>query len=327
MGWREQHAPHGLQQLAGRLGMTTDQLVSDPYAIAAYIGTAEGGSGTRAKAVAESFLDLVDVNGGGARGVLKSLPSYDTMTMRSPTTIGSPGEVNSVIAGYDPAKGSPLYNHVKAISEGRGDRVLPEGYTQNYSPSAAAVQPTRGWSTATAPDGTSIYSPSWAVDPVRKGQYVNFGGEILVPGGPDHASKVAWSKAQPYGPDGLNDAGANGPQPLSLMPMGGQPQSSGQTMVASAQGASAPSPQPAQTPPTFLGSLAAGDMKGAGGALQNVGNAFAGGGSPSREDDTASKMVAAMLQDNGQPGMQGNRPVDISQLLNIIRSRQQLGTA
>lgn len=219
MGWRERSAPSGLDQLARRHGMTSDELLRHPELIAAYVGTAEGGSGPRAKAVAESFLDLVDVNGGGPDGIRKTLPSYDTMTMATPTRIGMPGEPNSVIRSYNPAKGQGIVDHVNGVMGGKTERLLPAGYTQNFSPSAARVQPTRGWTYAKTPDGKTIYSPSWGVGPVSRGEYKDFGGEILVPGGPDHATKVKWSggagvtPAEVPGQPGFAATAATAPQP------------------------------------------------------------------------------------------------------------------
>lgn len=199
VGWRQRHAPAGLEQLAGRMGVSVDDLISNPRLIAAYIGTAEGGSGPRARAIAEGFLDRVDIYGGGREGVMKSIPHYDTMTMKTPTAIGAPGDPNSVIQRYDPARGQHIVEHLGAVAEGKGERIVPAGYVGNYSPSAAAVQPINPnkWGNVQTPDGRTIYSPTWAHDAVKRGEYRDFNGEILVPQDPTHAGKVRWANAGP----------------------------------------------------------------------------------------------------------------------------------
>lgn len=208
--WRGKNAPYGLQQLADRYSMAPEQLVANPKLIAAYIGIAEGGSGERAKAIAEGFMDRVDVYGGGIEGVMKTLPHYDTITMRTRTVIGGAGDPNQVIAGFSPDKAADIVAHIEQVAAGGGERLVPAGFVGNFSPSAARVQPIRQseWANVKSPDGRTIYAPRWAWDAVRKGNYRDFDGEILVPQDERHGSRVSWS-----GGGKQKEASASGPRP------------------------------------------------------------------------------------------------------------------
>lgn len=194
MSWRARAAPYGLSQLADKLGMTVDQLKERPEIVAAAVGQMEHPKG--AKYVAESFMDRLERNGGD---LLKTAADYDTLTMTSPTTIGRAGDRISTIANLNVERMRPTLDHIEAVRSGAAPRVLPEGYTQNFSPAAARVQPIRNWGDVRAPDGSTVFAPSWGRPAIAAGEYVNIGGEYFVRDASDMGRpfKASWSSGAP----------------------------------------------------------------------------------------------------------------------------------
>ena len=210
--WRTVNAPYGFQQLATKLGVSTDDLAQNPHLVAAAVAQMEDPKG--ANHVAESFMDMVDRNGGGTQGLMKTLPAYDTMTMENGRTIGSlaRGGRNMTIANINTQALQPTYQHLQDVASGKSDRVLPEGYTQNFSPAAARVQPHSpgSWQYYQDPKGNSIYAPTWASKAILGGNYTTTpGGEYMVPDNNNGDFKVSWSKPQ-GDPQGQTNVAANG---------------------------------------------------------------------------------------------------------------------
>ncbi len=255
-GWRERAAPSGLQQLAAKLGLTPQALLERPDLIAAAVGQMEHAASPRH--VAESFMDMVDRNGGGIQGVLKTLPHYDTLLMRNAREIGNlpGGEPNANIAGLDPRKLSATVQHLSDVMSGKASRVLPEGYTHNFSPSAGRVvqvNPAK-WGAYRTPDGESVYAPHWAGDALRTGQFRNVGGEYFVPDERDLGKpfKASWSTSA--GPGGTRaptpaDLGATPDTP----PI---PVSEGSSLYAGGLPLPPPSTSPPSPQPGLFGALA-----------------------------------------------------------------------
>lgn len=195
--WRSANAPYGLQQLADHLGVSVDDLIANPQVIAASVAHMEDPRG--ANHVAESFMDMVDRNGGGQQGILKTVAGYDTMTMANGRHIGSlaNGDQNATINGLNVMSIQPTLEHLRGVMSGETPRILPEGYTQNFSPAAARVQPIRpgSWNYYKAPDGKSVYAPTWAAPAIQGGQYVTTpSGEYMVPDASQKPFQVSWSK-------------------------------------------------------------------------------------------------------------------------------------
>ncbi|MBS0243560.1 MAG: hypothetical protein JSS20_15395 [Proteobacteria bacterium] len=286
MGWRESAAPYGFAQLAAKLGMTTDQLSQRPDLVAAAVAQMEDPKGARH--VAESFMDMVDRNGGGAKGLMATIPHYDTMTMATPTTIGSlaSGQRNSTIAGLNTSAMAPTVQHLADVTSGRTARVLPEGYTQNFSPAAALVQPIRpgSWNYYSDPNGKKIFAPTWAGDAIAAGKYTTTpSGEYLVPDQGQKPFDVAWSRPTPQTP-GMDPNTAE-PSPAPAAP----------TLLAQAAPAGVPSGGAPALPaaPAAAGSPAQGTMDAFASAL---GGDTTGGGQAGMEDAAMQKFLADSMK-------------------------------
>ncbi len=337
MSWRDTNAPYGLQQLANQLGMTTDQLVANPKIVAAAVGQMEDPKGS--KHVAESFMDMYDRNGGGAQGLMKTVAGYDTMTMATPTRIGSlaGGDSNAAIRNLNTSAIVPTVQHLDAVQAGTDQRVLPEGYTQNFSPAAAKVQPISpgSWATYIDPNGKNVYAPTWASNAIQSGKYATTpSGEYMVPDNSQKPFDVAWSKPAATSPlDAPDSTTATAPAFSSM---------SAPTQLASA----APTATAASSAPTTaFGMGGTAPQTTVADARQDAAqdNAAANASASANADQAAfDKQMASLMQSAGQTSQQSaantlnsqaqdnaqGQPLDLSKLLTLAQGgKSPIGTS